>query len=1099
MSILVTNQKQFLDEIIKKILPSSKNLYFLVGYFYFSGFEQIYKSIGNKKTIIMVGLNIEKTIYNKIKEFNIIQELNQSRLEIKKDYYKSFVEIFNDTDYFDSEEKQVAFRIFMNKIKDGSLEIWKTEKPNHAKLYLFEHKEELNQNGLNPGTMITGSSNLTRSGLRGQHEINVILRDDYPEGKKIFDELWKSAINIVNKNNLDEFMEEVEKKIWLNKLYKPYLFYIRVLFEYFSIKESGEIILPDEITKSKFFNLKYQIDAIKRSMEILQQHNGVLISDVVGLGKSIIASTIAFNLKKKVIIIAPPHLHYQWDNEYRTIFNFNAVVFGTGSIHKAIDHLQNVWNDEEVLIIVDEAHKFRNENTDDYINLHKLCQGNKVLLLTATPFNNRPQDIFSMIKLFQIPSKSTIQTVDNLSVQFQEMIKDYKVINKERKEDNVDKVELNRKIQVLAKKIRNILEPVLVRRSRIDLDKIKKYKDDLKKQGFKYIFAEPPEEKEYYLGDLAELYLNTLEKIYPEESKKNRGKESDKIKLIGARYKPANYLKDLTNFKKRLKEEHQYIDVDVIKVAQSNLADFMRRLLVSRFESSVNAFRCTLNSMIRSMESVKKYYDKAAKVPVFKKGNLPDIDSFKELNEEAKNDLENYNFEEELATQYEKGLFFIPKDELKENFIKDLKQDLKLLKDIRKEWFKDKFKNEDVIETDPKLENFKIEITKQLQNDPKRKIVVFSEYTDTAKYIYDNIIKDGNIKAFYYSSKVSSSRNKQIVRENFDASNKIQKNDYDIIIATDALSEGVNLNRAGTVFNYDIPYNPTKVIQRVGRINRIGKMLFDKIYIYNYFPTDIGEGEIRKKQISTLKKSMIDILLGEDTKVLTKEEELRSYFHEKYKEALKSQETESWDAKYQDELYYIEKKKPELIEKALSIPRRSRIQRTEKKSKSGVIIFGKKGEDYSFRLGVNESKSIALSVEDAFEFFKASVTERPQKVSKNFEKNYQNTKEKMFIKKTQVSTKGKKGEAINKIEKLIELIPEKKDYLTDLYFVAKDLNNLPDGVFTKIRHIDTGNLKADMEEFMEMVPHSYLAKSIKTANKIDEGNETLILAEELID
>ena len=331
MSILVTNQKQFLDEIIKKILPSSKNLYFLVGYFYFSGFEQIYKSIGNKKTIIMVGLNIEKTIYNKIKEFNIIQELNQSRLEIKKDYYKSFVEIFNDTDYFDSEEKQVAFRIFMNKIKDGSLEIWKTEKPNHAKLYLFEHKEELNQNGLNPGTMITGSSNLTRSGLRGQHEINVILRDDYPEGKKIFDELWKSAINIVNKNNLDEFMEEVEKKIWLNKLYRPYLFYIRVLFEYFSIKESGEIILPDKITESKFFNLKYQIDAIKRSMEILQQHNGVLISDVVGLGKSIIASTIAFNLKKKVIIIAPPHLHYQWDNEYRTIFNFNAFVFGTGS------------------------------------------------------------------------------------------------------------------------------------------------------------------------------------------------------------------------------------------------------------------------------------------------------------------------------------------------------------------------------------------------------------------------------------------------------------------------------------------------------------------------------------------------------------------------------------------------------------------------------------------------------------------------------------------------------------------------------------------------------------------------------------------------
>ncbi|MEA2013281.1 MAG: phospholipase D-like domain-containing protein [Verrucomicrobiota bacterium] len=204
---------------------------------------------------------------------------------------KILVEIFNNTDYFDTEEKQEAFRIFINKIKDGSLEIGKTKNPNHAKLYLFEHKEEFNQNGINPGTMITGSSNLTRSGLRGQHEINVILRDDYQEGKQIFDELWESSINIVNENNLDDFIANVEKKIWLDKLYKPYLFYIRMLSEYFSIKEPVGIVLPDEITKSKFFNLKYQIDAIKRSMEILQQHNGVLISDVVGLGKSIIAST----------------------------------------------------------------------------------------------------------------------------------------------------------------------------------------------------------------------------------------------------------------------------------------------------------------------------------------------------------------------------------------------------------------------------------------------------------------------------------------------------------------------------------------------------------------------------------------------------------------------------------------------------------------------------------------------------------------------------------------------------------------------------------------------------------------------------------------
>lgn len=1093
MAKLITNQKEFLSEIIDNILPSSNNLFFLVGYFYFSGFEQIYKKLDNKIMKILVGMNIEKNISNKIKEFTIIQEINQSRLEIKKSYYKSFVEIFNDTDYFDSEEKQEAFRIFIKKIKDGSLEIRKTENPNHAKLYLFEHKEELNQNGLNPGTMITGSSNLTRAGLKGQHEINVILRDEYPEGKRIFDELWETAIDIVNEGNLDEFIEEVVEKVWIDKLYKPYYFYIRVLIEYFSIKESGLIALPDEITDGQFFNLKYQIDAIKRSMQIIEQHNGVLISDVVGLGKSIIASAVAFNMRKKVIIIAPPNLHYQWDKEYRTIFNFNAVVFGTGSIPKALDHLRNVWNDEEVLIIVDEAHKFRNENTDDYINLHRLCQGNKVMLLTATPFNNRPQDIFAMIKLFQIPSKSTIRTVDNLSYQFQQMIKEYKAINTERKKKDVDEAKLKRRIQNLAKQIRHILEPVLIRRSRIDLDKIKEYKNDLAKQGFKYVFAEAPIEKEYYLGDLAELYLKTLNTIYPDESKKNKGKKTGKIEFIGARYKPVNYLKDLAKFKEKLNIEHQHIDADAIRVAQSNLADFMRRLLVSRYESSVNAFKCTLESMIKSMESIKKYYYEVGKVPVFKKGNLPDIDSvLKDLGDDVLNDIEKYNFEKELEKQYEKGLFFIPKDELKEDFIKDLDQDLTLLINIQKEWF------ENGIKQDPKLDNFKIEIMQQLRSDPRRKIVVFSEYTDTAKYIYDEIKKEKKIKAFYYSSSVSSVLNKKIIRENFDASNKTQKDDYDIIIATDALSEGVNLNRAGTVFNYDIPYNPTRVIQRVGRINRIGKMLFDKLYIYNYFPTDIGEEEIRKKQISTLKKAMIDALLGEDTKVLTKDEELRSYFYQKYNEALRLQEIESWDSKYQDDLYYLKKSHPDLIEKALSIPRRSRIQRTVKKSKSGVIIFGKKADDYTFRLGTSETESSAISVEQAFALFEAELMEKPKKISKQFEKIYQQTKNNMFISKTQVSTSGKKGEAINKIELLIELIPEKKDYLNDLYFVAKELNSLPDGVFTMIRQINAENLKDDIRDFMKLVTHSYLAKIIKTANKIDEGTETLILAEELI-
>jgi superfamily II DNA or RNA helicase len=280
--------------------------------------------------------------------------------------------------------------------------------PNHAKMYLFEHDAEHSQGGVLPGTMITGSSNLTISGLKAQHEINVIMHDKFKEGKAIFDELWEAAVDIVDENSIEDFTEEVIKKIWYEKLYKPYLFYVRVLDEYFSIWDQSKIALPTRITRGKYFNLRYQTDAIKKSLKILNEHGGVMICDVVGLGKSIIASAVAYNLRKKTIVIAPPHLMDQWDHEYRVMFELNAVVFGIGSIQKALDYQKSKFPDEELLIIVDEAHKYRNEETDDYILLHQLCQGNKVMLLTATPFNNRPQDVFAMIKLFQIPSKSTI-------------------------------------------------------------------------------------------------------------------------------------------------------------------------------------------------------------------------------------------------------------------------------------------------------------------------------------------------------------------------------------------------------------------------------------------------------------------------------------------------------------------------------------------------------------------------------------------------------------------------------------------------------------------------------------------------------------------
>ena len=176
-SQFITNQKDLLSDVINNVLPTSDKLFFLVGYFYFSGFEKIYRNVHDKEIKILVGMDAEKSIANKIKEFEILQDFDYSRGEIRQNYFNSLVQLFNDTDYFDSSEKTEAFKIFLEKIKDGTLELKKTKESNHAKLYLFQKKTELNEGGSYPGVLITDSSNLTASGFQHRHEVNVILRD----------------------------------------------------------------------------------------------------------------------------------------------------------------------------------------------------------------------------------------------------------------------------------------------------------------------------------------------------------------------------------------------------------------------------------------------------------------------------------------------------------------------------------------------------------------------------------------------------------------------------------------------------------------------------------------------------------------------------------------------------------------------------------------------------------------------------------------------------------------------------------------------------------------------------------------------------------
>jgi len=792
----ITNQDKILSEVINNILPSTDSFHALVGYFYFSGFKEVYEGVKEKHVRILVGMDVDVDQGNRIREYLSAEDNKNTREENRNEYFDSLVNIINNTGVFDNAQTQEAWKIFLDKILNGTLEIKKTDKPTHAKMYIFENKKTHAQGGSFPGTIITGSSNLTYNGLRKNYEINIISRDkpDYETSMKIFNDLWRNAIVIADKNNIELFMKKVVDKVWIEKVPTPYKVYLKVLDEYFTKYTEEEVKLPQGITDNKYLNLKYQEDAIKMALNTIKKHNGVIIADVVGLGKSIIASAVAHNLNMRTVIIAPPHLYEQWD-DYHTDFDFNAKIYSSGNIIGAIEELAD---DREKLIIIDEAHKYRNEFTDDYANLHKLCQKNKVMLLTATPFNNKPQDVFSMIRLFQVTTRSTIQSVDNLSYVFRELIKEYEEIKKAQKKSEYPQALIDLKIRQIAEKIRNLMSPVVIRRSRLDLEAIDEYKKDLKRQKIEFPVVNPPEILEYELGDLSDLYSETLDRIEKE--------------FEGARYKPAFYLKNFEKYKQGVAKDLG-IDENLLKQGQINLAKFMRRLLVRRFESSIEAFRLTLGSIIKSTETVMDWYTEIGKVPIYKKGNIPDIESIiGDAGDDMLDGVKDNLIENRIIELEKKNFVFVDKKELKLDFEREVLKDLALLRDIEKKWSREKIKK------DPKTESFIRLIKKKIEAKPNRKIVVFTEFNDTANYLFEQL--ENKLRVFKYSSMDSNKANKGIIRKNFDAGMKpaLQVNDYDVLIATDAISEGFNLHRAGIVFNYDIPYNPTRVIQRIGRL-----------------------------------------------------------------------------------------------------------------------------------------------------------------------------------------------------------------------------------------------------------------------------------------
>ncbi|WP_302272990.1 helicase-related protein [Brachyspira aalborgi] len=1020
-SLLKYFEKQFYNIDNENDIHNIKEICILTAYCYYEVFSYIIKNENarnvflNAKVKILIGMNID----NKTRRLYFNDN---------KDNDKAISD-FKEFTLTENKEYSSIIELFKYKCENKTLEIRKTAEYMHAKLYLFKYNEEAERNAF-----LIGSSNFTHRGIKDRKELNIYCKDGFNELYNYFEEEWNKAHEILNNKNEEEFFRNIIKPTNEDKKDKddfisPYKIFLKVIYEYFEFINREELLCSP--SDYGYRDYKYQIDAIKSGINGIMLYNGVLISDVVGLGKSIIASAIAKNLllKEKVeeiIIICPPKIIDSWEN-YNSEFQIKAKVFSIGLLDKALEHVRN--HRKNRLIIIDEAHRFVNNKTYSYDMITNICFGNKVIAITATPMHNTTSDIFSIIDIFD----RKLTKNKNIEEAKIKILKEERELKSKYKKSENSKEENIKKSKEIAKEIMSLIHTIIIRRTRNDLLESSEYRKDLEKQKTEFNDVEEPKLHDYELGDLSKLYYDTLEKISPYSEDNEDNKDNSNI-FKGVRYKPLIYLKKETIEDKRKSAEivkavyGEDANFDFADLSSNNIAKFMRHLLVRRFESSIFAFKKSVENMIGKYENIKRFVRGRNYYPIYKRGDV---------------NYEDYDDDNDIiikdnSKKYE-GPYIIEnvKEVLSKEFFIDFENDLKILKEIKKDW-------ENIgIEKDKKFFKLKEELKKFKKENDKRKIIIFSEFKDTVDYLYESICKDEELNYLLKPLKsVADSKNRETVKANFDASleERKQESQYFLLISTDTLSEGVNLHRAGIIINYDIPYNPTRVIQRVGRINRIGKKLFDKIYIHNFIPRLEAQKDIKNWQISNFKLTLINSIFGNDTKILQKEEEINSLFSLKREAGIFSdlENDISWDIEYR-EIYNKLNQDNKLLEEIKNMKDNIFIRREN--DFNGLVEI-RKGENGIFG-GLLKNSVMDYNMANIFKILKAQENEKSFKPSDKAESLIADFERRKNIKKINY-----KPDALLKLERYKEIM-ELEISLNDREYIEKIIKGIEYNIFTE--------------------------------------------------
>lgn len=748
------------------------------------------------------------------------------------------------------------------------------------------------------GSVITGSSNFSEAGLVNNLEFNVELKDS--ADVKFALERFEELW----KDGIpiqDAYVDAVEKKTWLRNDITPYEIYLKTIYEFFREEiNTDKDVLAQNLLPEGYMKLQYQLDAVVQAKKTIQAYNGVFISDVVGLGKTYICAMLAKSLGKgKKLVICPPVLVSYWE-EVLLEFDVAAKVVSLGKLDSILEK-----NEDYTYVFVDEAHRFRNAGTDSFGKLHEICYGKKVILISATPINNYTRDIENQITLFQPKHNSNIVGVKNLEGFFASLEGKLKGLEKG-SPDYMTQLRAN------SEEIRDrILRHIMIRRTRTEIQQY--YQDDLQKQGLTFPKLGAPEQIVYTFDETTDSIFNeTITAIKD---------------FTYARYKPLTYLKDTKMYATLL-------------AAQHNMGGFMKGILVKRLESSFYAFRMTLSRFIESYERFIDMYKIRGEVWISKKIDVYDL-------------LDSGDIERLMQMVEEENGFHFKTSDFKSSFIIDLNKDLSKLKYLRDLW--------DSITTDPKLETF----CRELENNTKllgNKKIIFTESKETASYLEEKLQPLYGKRVVAYSG-MSGAKLKADIEDSFNPKYADKENDrYDVLITTDVLAEGINLHRSNALINYDLPWNPTRIMQRVGRINRVGTE-HQQIYVFNFFPTAQSDKHMPLKDRILEKLQAFHDTLGEDYKYLSDEEVVSSQklFEDLTSNLDQEEESTSPELAYLAIIRQIRDNDKPLFERIKRLPKKSKTGRySDKVGENATITFIRKGALKDFFITQNDTEQISF-------------------------------------------------------------------------------------------------------------------------------------------